>query len=105
MLTQTDLFTSHPAIHDVEQDVGVEENTGEIYLPIAVPCGFSNRHNMPCGRAGNWPVMIDGKQMTIRGRPMVHCDLACFKGEDRIPATPDGDDDVLWDNEDHGVAS
>jgi hypothetical protein len=105
MLTQTDLFTSHSAIHDVEQDVGVEEPAGETSSPIAVPCGFSNRHNMPCRRAGNWPVMVDGKQMTTRGRPMVHCDLACFRGEDRIPATPDRDDDVVWDSEDHGDAS
>lgn len=105
MLTQTDLFTSNQRTHDVEQDVGVEEPGREISPPIAVPCGFSNRHNMPCRRGGNWPVMVAGKQMTTRGRPMVHCDVACFRGEDHISATPERDDDVLWDSEDHGDAS
>lgn len=52
MLTQTDLFTSNQRTHDVEQDVGVEEPGREISPPIAVPCGFSNRHNMPCRRGG-----------------------------------------------------
>lgn len=99
MMTQSDLFS--PA----------DEITGEVVAeceavvadatpaPIAIPCGFRDRHNGPCRRLGNWPVMMDGKQMACRNRPMVHCDPACFKGDPPAPDHGIAGDDVIWGEE------
>lgn len=99
MMTQTDLFArveenteSEDINHELDKTLALAE-------PIAVPCGFRNRHNAPCQRLGNWPVMSDGKQMVCRDRPMVHCDPACFKG-DALAIIIEHDDDVAWDDQD-----
>lgn len=95
MLTQTDLFTPADTVDDAAASVVVRQS-GE---PIAVPCGFRDRHNNPCQRLGNWPIMDGAKQMLCRDRPMVHCDPACFRG---APPTPDHGatgEDVIWSEE------
>ena len=46
--------------------------------PIAVPCGFMDRTNSRCRRLAMRPVMVDGEQFVSRGRPMLHCDPACY---------------------------
>ena len=97
MMTQTDLCAPHD---EITEPLDAEHETEPVHsaaTPIAVPCGFSDRYNRPCKRLGNWPVMIDGKQMGCRDRPMVHCDPACFKGD--APAQQYGnDDDIDWDD-------
>ena len=67
--------------------------------PIAVPCGFRDRHNNPCHRLGNWPIMDGSKQMLCRGRPMVHCDAACFKGDPPAPGPDTIGEDVAWSDD------
>ena len=54
--------------------------------PIAIPCGFSTKSNRPCQRRAQRPVMLEGHQMTCRGRPMLFCDPACFEGGDDAAA-------------------
>lgn len=97
MLTQSDLF--NPA-ENVDDDVAttVTQLSGK---PIAVPCGFRDRHNNPCHRLGNWPIMDGAKQMLCRGRPMIHCDPACFKADPPPLAHDTIRADVVW-GEDEG---
>ena len=102
MTAQADLFASRTVIVGVDEDCAVDGTLALAPPPIAVPCGFSNRHNLPCRRSGNWPVMIDGKQLTCRGRPMIHCDPECFKSDVRGSSRTGADDDILWDWEDDG---
>ena len=97
MMTQTDLFD--PADQS-DEGLALEHETEAVSAetsPIAVPCGFMDRHNNRCQRLGNWPVMADGKQMVCRGRPMVHCDPACFRGETPAQRQIEADADVVWD--------
>jgi len=100
MMTQTDLFD--PAEKTDADQAGEHEHEPETLLaaanPIAVPCGFMDRHNNRCQRLGNWPVMAEGKQMVCRGRPMVHCDPACFRA-DAVPVRYGAEDeDMVWDD-------
>jgi len=97
MMTQTDLFASH---NEITEPLDAELEAAPVRsatTPIAVPCGFSDRYNRPCKRLGNWPVMIDGKQMGCRDRPMVQCDPACFEG-DALAQQNGNDDDIEWDD-------
>ena len=97
MMTQTDLFAPQDEIPEALDAEHEAEPVSSATTPIAVPCGFSDRYNRPCKRLGNWPVVIDGKQMGCRDRPMVHCDPACFKGD--APTQQYGtDDDIDWDD-------
>jgi hypothetical protein len=96
MMTQTDLFAPHDEITaplDAEHEAAPVRSASK---QIAVPCGFRDRHNNPCQRRGNWPIMDGAKQMLCRDRPMVHCDTACFRGDPPAPAHEAGDEDVLW---------
>lgn len=97
MMTQTDLFnpadTADVGLADEHESVSASGDAS----PIAVPCGFMDRHNNRCQRLGNWPVMVDGKQMVCRGRPMLHCDPTCFKGATSAQRSSDVDDDIVWD--------
>lgn len=92
MLTQSDLFTPAETVDDDAASV-VTHQLGE---PIAVPCGFRDRHNNPCHRLENWPIMDGAKQMLCRGRPMIHCDAACFRGDPPAPAHHTAGEDVVW---------
>ena len=56
----------------------------------------ADRHNNPCQRRGNWPIMNGAKQMLCRDWPMVHCDTACFRGAPPALAHEAGGEDVLW---------
>jgi len=96
MMTQIDLFAPH---YEIRESLDAEHETAPVRsaaTPIAVPCGFSDRYNRPCKRLGNWPVMIDGKQMGYRDRPMVRCDPACFKSDPPVPHHGMTGDDVIW---------
>lgn len=95
MLTQTDLFTSAETVDDDAASVAAHPSEE----PIAVPCGFRNRHNNPCHRLANWPIMDGAKQMLCRDRPMIHCDPACFKGDPPAPDRGVSGDDVIWGEE------
>lgn len=42
---------------------------------------------------------MDGaQQMLCRGRPMIHCDAACFRGDPPALDNDLGGNDVAWDN-------
>lgn len=102
MTTQIDLFTPASSEEPVDDcpthdDQPVDKNQGQ---PIAVPCGFLDRANKPCQRLGYWPVMMDGKQMVCRGRPMVHCDPACFSSAQTPSTSYPDEDDILWEDRD-----
>lgn len=92
MLTQTDLLEPAETVDD-DAALIVTHQSGE---PIAVPCGFRDRHNNPCQRLGNWPIMDGAQQMLCRGRPIIHCDAACFRGDSPALAHDLGGDDVVW---------
>jgi len=94
MLTQTDLFESA----ETDDDGAASVVTHQLGAPIAVPCGFRDRHNNPCQRLGNWPIMDGAQQMLCRGRPMIHCDAACFRGDPPPLDHDPGGNDVAWDN-------
>jgi Fe-S-cluster containining protein len=49
-------------------------------LPLAAPCGFYNRRNLPCHRLAHRPLRCDGQQLHADDRPLLHCELACFIG-------------------------
>lgn len=98
MLTQNDLFErADDAIESVQIDCAPEK-TPALLAAIAVPCGFRDRHNNPCRRLGNWPIMDEGKQMLCRSRPMVQCDPACFKSDAPVPEYGADDDDIVWED-------
>lgn len=98
MMTQTDLFDPADTLDVGLADEQESETVSADTRPIAVPCGFIDRHNNRCQRLGNWPVMVDGKQMVCRGRPMLHCDPACFRGEASPQRSSERDDDIVWDD-------
>lgn len=98
MMTQTDLFTPAGEIVDYSADNHEHGALAVDTSPIAVPCGFMDRHNNRCQRLGNWPVMADGKQMVCRGRPIVHCDPGCFKGEAPVSLYGTDDDNIVWED-------
>lgn len=99
MMTQTDLFEPAGEIVDYSAEMMSESTTPAVDAsPIAVPCGFMDRHNNRCQRLGNWPVMANGKQMVCRGRPIVHCDPDCFKGEAPVNLYGTDDDNIVWED-------
>lgn len=75
MKMQADLFGPVDLDHIDEPDPELLEIPAE---PLAVPCGFVDRTNNPCRRLAVRPVMLDGLQMTCRGRRMLHCEAACY---------------------------
>lgn len=99
MLTQTNFFAPAETADDGSTSV-VLHPSGE---PIAVQCGFRDRHNNPCDRLRNWPIMDAAKQMLCRDRPMIHCDVACFRGAPPAPAPAPAHGvtggDVIWGEE------
>ena len=98
-MMQTDLFRSDSElpIGQTRQECGVNANQ---LMPLAVPCGFLDRVNNPCQRLGNWPIMVEGQQLSCRGRPVVHCDPACFRGEAPLERSERENDDIIWDEHD-----
>ncbi|MGF7151948.1 hypothetical protein FHS96_005616 [Sphingomonas zeicaulis] len=48
--------------------------------PLAAPCGFRNRKNLPCRRLACRPMLLDGQQMHSAGRPLLLCEAECFNG-------------------------
>lgn len=95
MLTQTDLVSPAEHVTDAATPLVVRH----VEEPIAVPCGFRDRHNNPCQRLGNWPIMDGAKQMLYRDRPMVHCDPACSKGDPPGPGHCAIGDELIWGEE------
>lgn len=75
MSAQSDLFEQAAALKTSSPPGRSDEPLGE---PIAVPCGFMERTNSRCWRLAVRPVMVDGAQLVSRGRPMLHCDPACY---------------------------
>lgn len=72
MAAQHDLFgEERPPLED-------EAPVEAPLLPLAVPCGFRNRRNAPCQRLAHRAMRCDGKSLKSRGRPLLHCVLACF---------------------------
>jgi hypothetical protein len=75
-IQQRDFFDPAPDLNTEPVDaVEMEAPRGE---PIAIPCGFMTKNNERCQRRANRPVMLEGHQMTCRGRPMLFCDPACY---------------------------
>ncbi|MDX3911611.1 MAG: hypothetical protein QHC67_17645 [Sphingobium sp.] len=86
MNAQTDLFGEEPqdaAIEDAIEGAGI--TLGE---PLAMPCGYLDRTNTRCKRLAWRPVMMNGKQMHSHGRPMLHCEMACFTAFHGKPGDP-----------------
>lgn len=76
MSAQSDLFEQAAALDASAAPPPIAaEPLGE---PIAIPCGFMDRTNSRCRRLAVRPVVVDGSQLVSRGRPMLHCDPACF---------------------------
>ena len=100
MMTQSDLFGSINDSSELGQIAPEPSPTPPSAAPIAVPCGFLDRANKPCQRLGSWPVMMAGKQMVCRGRPMVHCDPACFSSVQAPSRGYQDDNDILWEDRD-----
>ena len=98
-MMQTDLFRSASELPIVQ--ARQEHSVNAVHqAPLAVPCGFLDRANKPCQRLGNWPIMVEGQQLSCRGRPVVHCDPACFWGEAPVERTEREDGDIIWDEHD-----
>jgi len=73
---QRDFFDPAPNLTVEPLDAAeIEAPRGE---PIAIPCGFMAKNNQRCQRLAHRPVMLEGHQMTCRGRPMLFCDPACY---------------------------
>lgn len=76
MNAQSDLF--YQPVEVETETIPALESAAPLGEPIAVPCGFVDRTNNRCRRLGHRPVLIDGVQLVSAGRPMLHCDPACF---------------------------
>lgn len=75
-IQQRDFFDPAPSLTVEPLDAAeIEGPSGE---PIAIPCGFMAKNNQRCQRLAHRPVMLEGHQMTCRGRPMLFCDPACY---------------------------
>jgi len=98
-MMQTDLFRSAGELSVVQARQQSVVNAAQ-EAPLAVPCGFLDRANKPCQRLGNWPIMVEGQQLSCRGRPVVHCDPACFRGEAPLERSELEDGDIIWDEHD-----
>lgn len=75
-IQQRDFFD--PAPDQIAEPLDTAENAASRGEQIAIPCGFMTRNNDRCQRLARRPVMLDGYQMTCRGRPMLFCDTACY---------------------------
>lgn len=98
-MMQTDLFRSASEVPIVQAREECGAHVAH-QAPLAVPCGFLDRANKPCQRLGNWPIMVEGRQLSCRGRPVVHCDPACFRGEAPLERSERENDDIIWDEHD-----
>jgi hypothetical protein len=86
MNAQTDLFGEEPQEASIEDGIeGAGITPGE---PLAMPCGYLDRTNTRCKRLAWRPVMMNGKQMHSHGRPMLHCEMACFTAFHGKPGDP-----------------
>lgn len=80
MNAQSDLFEQLPGRESSGRPL---DSSVEIFgEPIALPCGFMDRANNRCKCLGSLPLMVDGVQLVSRGRPLLHCDPACYHGHD-----------------------
>ena len=79
-IQQRDFFDPAPDLNIEPLDAAeMEAPRGE---PIAIPCGFMTKTNERCQRLASRPVMLEGHQMTCRGRPMRrHADIAAIASE------------------------
>lgn len=86
MDAQSDLF-GEPDVEALEMPVSPKAE------PLAMPCGFLDSSNKRCRRLAHRPVMMNGKQLTSYGRPMLHCPRECFYPPKEAPVeqTPNGD--------------
>ncbi len=85
-IQQRDFFDPAPDLNIEPLDAAeIEAPRGE---PIAIPCGFMTKTNERCQRLASRPVMLEGHQMTCRGRPMLFCDADCYNASMRadVPA-------------------
>lgn len=82
MNAQTDLFGEEPLNATIE-DAAITPQE-----PLAMPCGFLDRSNTRCRRLASRPVMMNGKQLHSHGRPMLHCEMACFSASHGMPSDP-----------------
>lgn len=86
-IQQRDFFDPAPDLSIEPLDAAeMEAPRGE---PIAIPCGFMTKNNERCQRLAHRPVMLEGLQMTCRGRPMLFCDPACYDAAARIDIPSD----------------
>lgn len=46
--------------------------------PLAAPCAFRNRQNLPCRRLACRPILLDGQQLHTAGRPLLMCEPECY---------------------------
>lgn len=85
MDTQHDLFDETlPPLEEV--DIPLPE-----VLPLAAPCGWLNRRNKPCQRLGHRAMRCEGRQLRSCGRPVLHCEIACFNGAFADEMSPNRD--------------
>jgi hypothetical protein len=101
-MMQTDLFRTASELPIVQGRQERAESAVQ-QMPLAVPCGFLDRANNPCQRLGNWPIMVEGQQLSCRRRLVVHCDPACFRGEAPLEHCEREDGDIIWDEHDDNI--
>lgn len=82
MNAQSDLFGEEPL------DAAIEDTAITPAGPLAMPCGFLDRSNTRCKRLASRPVMMNGKRLHSHGRPMLHCEMACFNASHGKPSDP-----------------
>lgn len=85
-IQQRDFFD--PAPDFVTEPLDAAEIEGPRGEPIAIPCGFMTRNNDRCQRLAHRPVMLEGHQMTCRGRPVLFCDPACYDAATQADVAP-----------------
>ncbi len=82
MNAQSDLFGEEPQ-EDLLEGTSITPEE-----PLAMPCGYLDRTNTRCKPLAWRPVMMNGKQMHSHGRPMLHCEMACFTAFHGKPGDP-----------------
>lgn len=86
MNVQTDLFGDEPQEAAIDEVIkGADITPAE---PLAMPCGYLDRTNTRCKRLAWRPVMMNGKQLHSHGRPILHCEMACFTAFHGKPGDP-----------------
>lgn len=86
-IQQRDFFD--PAPNPTVEPLDVAEIEAPRGEPIAIPCGFMTKSNQRCQRLAHRPVMLEGHQMTCRGRPMLFCDPTCYDAAAPVDAPAD----------------